>query len=77
MAVIQVKQAATGATRLLAVSAADARMVREHAASIDTVTVLGCVDVYRDGRAEWGATGPRYRDIPADIRAELSAEAQL
>lgn len=71
MRTIQIKQA-SGAVRVIAVSDADAAAVRNDPAMIDAVAVLGAVDVFRDGRQEWGQTGPRHRDIPADVRAALA-----
>lgn len=75
MRVLQVRQA-HGAIRLIAVSDADATMVRDDSAAIECVTPLGVVDVWRDGRREWGPSGPPYRRIPSDVRALLSREMQ-
>ena len=65
---------ADGGVRYLAVSREDAAAVRRDRAMVDTVTVLACLDVARDGRAEWGATGVdtvdgRYaiRDAPSPL----------
>ena len=54
-------------------SDADAAAVRRDPAMLDAVKPLGVVDWYRYGPAMWGATGPRYRDIPRDVRAALTA----
>lgn len=73
MTTISIRQA-DGWVRVLAVSRVDARLVRDNPALIEAIDVLGCVDVSRDGREEWGTTGPAYRDIPADVRALLRWE---
>lgn len=62
-----------GGVRYLALSDADAAAVRRDPAMLDAVKPLGVVDWYRYGPAMWGATGPRYRDIPRDVRAALTA----
>ena len=49
----------SGAIRLLALTAADSDAVSGDRAMIDAITPLGCVDVFRDGRKEWGAV-PRH-----------------
>ena len=74
MRTVQVKQA-SGAIRILALTDEDGAEVARNLAMLDAVRPLGCVDVFRDGRKEWAATGPLYRDIPADVRSVLDYES--
>ena len=73
--IVYIKQA-SGATRLLALNHADAIALQRDPAMIESIKPLGAVDVFRDGIQEWGCTGPRYRDIPADVRADLEYAAK-
>lgn len=73
--IIRIPQA-SGAIRLVALSADDAEAVHLDRAMIDAVTPLGCVDVFRNGAREWGNTGPRWRDIPEDVLASLEYAAR-
>jgi hypothetical protein len=62
-----------GGTRYIAVSAADAEAVEHDPAMVDGgITVLGCADVTRDGRVEWGGCGPRR--VSPDVRGLILSE---
>lgn len=73
MRVIRIPQVGRG-TRLVAVTDADAEMVRRDRAMIDAVDALGVLDIDRDGGIMWAPAGPQR--ISKNVRAMLRAAAQ-
>lgn len=60
-----------GGRRLLAISREDHERLRRDRALLDSLDVLGCLDVDRDGTRTWARTGPNYLAIPSDVREAL------
>lgn len=63
-----------GVCRVIAVTPADKQRYDADRAVLDAIKPLGCVDVPRYGQPEWGATGPRFRDIDPEVRKALEWE---
>ena len=68
--IVTVPQADRG-TRYLAVSRAEYERLRTDRSLIESVDVLGCLDVDHDGTRTWARTGPLYQVIPSDVREAL------
>lgn len=70
MKTIHIKQI-DGGSRVVALSDADAAMVRRDPVMIDAVTPLGIMDIDRYGRRTLGAAGPYANEIPRAVRDVL------
>lgn len=68
--IVIVPQADRG-TRYLAIPRAEYERLRTDRSLIESVDVLGCLDVDRDGSRTWARTGPLYQAIPSDVREAL------
>ena len=60
-----------GGIRYLAISRSEYDWLRRDRARIDSLDVLGCLDVEADGTRTWARTGPLYQAIPSDVREAL------
>lgn len=74
VAVVGIPQ--TRGMRYIAMPMADFVRVQCDPALIDSVDVLGCLDVNVDETREWARTGPLYREIPSDVREALREAAR-
>lgn len=68
--IVTVPQSDRG-TRYLAIPRAEYERLRTDRTLLDSLDVLGCLDVDRDGTRTWARTGPRYFAIPSDVREAL------
>lgn len=74
VAVVGVPQ--TRGMRYIAMPRSDFLRLKADPALIDSVTVLGCLDVEADGARTWARTGPLYQAIQSDVREALREAAR-
>lgn len=68
--IVTVPQAERG-TRYLAIPRAEYERMCNDLSLIESVDVLGCLDVDHEGTRTWARTGPLYQAIPSDVREAL------